>query len=230
MPAYRERASDSSPSSDILSSLDPRQCTICKKKFKSANGLDRHMDIHDPNKDKLMHICPAYDCGYKSLQKSNIRIHVEAKHMNIRHPCVLVFNDGELCTKNYSDAAALIRHEKTVHKFYRKSAKEAIKRAVAQFRAAKTSTALETPSEGAPSRTETACDADGAIEMGNSEEEYVLESSEFDSEHETDAGAPHTPEGLMSVLPQAEVKDEDAIWGRQPWGADGIVRCYALID
>ncbi|KAH8116656.1 hypothetical protein DFH11DRAFT_1224502 [Phellopilus nigrolimitatus] len=155
MPAYREIASDSPPGSDILSSLDPRQCTICKKKFKSTNGLDRHMDIHDPNKDKLMHICPAYDCGYKSLQKSNIRIHVEAKHMNIRHPCVLVFNDGTLCTKNYSDAAALIRHEKTVHKFYRKSAKQAIKRAVAQFIAPKQLAMLTGPSKWATLRKNT---------------------------------------------------------------------------
>ncbi|THH04403.1 hypothetical protein EW145_g5545 [Phellinidium pouzarii] len=41
----------------------------------------------------------------------------------VKHACTLSKADGKLCTRDYRDKAALIRHEKIAHGYYRRRAK-----------------------------------------------------------------------------------------------------------
>ncbi|EJD02550.1 uncharacterized protein FOMMEDRAFT_167777 [Fomitiporia mediterranea MF3/22] len=109
------------------------QCKICSKVFKRMYALERHMIVHDPHRERFEHKCPYNGCRFSSLQKSNVKTHIAAVHEKIKHTCTLPrisdnpFDLGretsEKCLRIFSDAPALIRHEKRAHGFYRRQAR-----------------------------------------------------------------------------------------------------------
>ncbi|OCB91508.1 hypothetical protein A7U60_g1243 [Sanghuangporus baumii] len=63
--------------------------------------------------------CSFPGCTHTSLQKSNLKTHYISKHLHLRHHQCNFYG----CTKSYSDASALIRHEKLTHGFFRRAHK-----------------------------------------------------------------------------------------------------------
>ncbi|KAL5501048.1 hypothetical protein ACEPAH_9435 [Sanghuangporus vaninii] len=99
-------------------------CTKCGKGFRRRSDCNRHALIHDPDAERFH--CSFPGCTHTSLQKSNLKTHYISKHLQLRHhQCN--FNG---CTKSYSDASALIRHEKLTHGFFRRAHKPYARRAL----------------------------------------------------------------------------------------------------
>ncbi|KAL5501045.1 hypothetical protein ACEPAH_9432 [Sanghuangporus vaninii] len=99
-------------------------CAKCGKGFRRRSDCNRHALIHDPDAERFH--CSFPGCTHTSLQKSNLKTHYISKHLQLRHhQCN--FNG---CTKSYSDASALIRHEKLTHGFFRRAHKPYARRAL----------------------------------------------------------------------------------------------------
>ncbi|KLO08320.1 hypothetical protein SCHPADRAFT_893968 [Schizopora paradoxa] len=94
------------------------QCNKCEKTFRGTYELNRHTILHSNDKSKFTHKCPIPDCPYAALQKSNLKTHINSVHSKVRtYKCTV---DPAVCEAVLSEASSLIRHEKAVHRFYRK--------------------------------------------------------------------------------------------------------------
>ncbi|KAL5522046.1 hypothetical protein ACEPAF_1902 [Sanghuangporus sanghuang] len=92
-------------------------CAKCGKGFRRRPDYNRHALIHDPDAERFH--CSFPGCTHSSLQKSNLKTHYISKHLHLHHHQCNFYG----CTKSYSDASALIRHEKLTHGFFRRAHK-----------------------------------------------------------------------------------------------------------
>ncbi|KLO05510.1 hypothetical protein SCHPADRAFT_896197 [Schizopora paradoxa] len=94
------------------------QCDECKKTFRGPFELNRHAVLHSNDKSRYAHKCPFPGCPHATLQKSNLKIHINSVHLKVQtYKCTV---DPDVCQADFSDASSLIRHEKAIHRFYRK--------------------------------------------------------------------------------------------------------------
>ncbi|KAI5117512.1 hypothetical protein M0805_000519 [Coniferiporia weirii] len=165
-PAYRPIApagGNHLATRDCQRDEKPFECDVCGHKFKRAHCLGRHLVTHDPDKEKLKHKCPYFEmCGYSALQKSNVTVHLNSYHYDLKRVCTIPGPEGKPCAHLFSDQSALIRHEKHVHKFFRKAAKAAntpevrekeLEKEVKKARGEWKKLVLATPSEGPSTQT-----------------------------------------------------------------------------
>ncbi|KAH8109121.1 hypothetical protein DFH11DRAFT_1747348 [Phellopilus nigrolimitatus] len=92
-------------------------CPECDRAFDRKHELNRHMMTHSSDVDALKMPCPYEGCSYRTLQKSNVKTHIIARHLKLR-PQKCTIGD---CESAFADGASLIRHEKAKHKFFRKA-------------------------------------------------------------------------------------------------------------
>ncbi|KAJ7124642.1 hypothetical protein C8R43DRAFT_1135590 [Mycena crocata] len=87
------------------------RCTKCEWSWDRQTDNIRHGYTHltPEEKEKLMHVCPEANCGFKALQKSNMVTHYNAKHANLKpHMC----KKCKYCT---ADPSCLNKHMRNVH-------------------------------------------------------------------------------------------------------------------
>ena len=92
---------------EIANSLEFwHKCTICKKSFKSAQYLKKHLILHDdPNHFQV--ICDL--CGKVLRDRKRLNEHVRKFHKRERrHPC-------NLCEKSFFDKQQLLKHKRAIH-------------------------------------------------------------------------------------------------------------------
>ncbi|THH04820.1 hypothetical protein EW145_g5245 [Phellinidium pouzarii] len=93
----------------------PFVCAQCGMSFTRPSDLARHSHTHNPNAPRFH--CTFPGCSHSTLQKSNLETHYSAVHLKEKpHKCIL-------CRMSYGDDAALIRHEKKKHNYYRRADK-----------------------------------------------------------------------------------------------------------
>ncbi|EJD02124.1 uncharacterized protein FOMMEDRAFT_157315 [Fomitiporia mediterranea MF3/22] len=93
----------------------PFVCTECGKCFTRRSDLNRHALLHKP--DAKRYYCAYPGCSHSSLQKGNLKTHYIAKHLLQR----LFQCRFHGCPKSYTDESALIKHEKSHHRFFRRA-------------------------------------------------------------------------------------------------------------
>ncbi|KAK0476328.1 hypothetical protein IW261DRAFT_419060 [Armillaria novae-zelandiae] len=88
-------------------------CATCQKTYISKGGLLRHSKIHltGEARDKEMFHCPQNDCNFKTLQRSNLVVHVNVVHLRLQnlvcHECEPAYHTG--------DPANMTRHKIRKH-------------------------------------------------------------------------------------------------------------------
>ncbi|KAF7362810.1 hypothetical protein MVEN_00630800 [Mycena venus] len=84
----------------------------CPWSFKTQTDLKRHhksRHMSPEEREKQMYKCPMQGCTHKSLQKSNLETHYNAKHSGLKpHVC-------KQCTYCAADPSCLHRHMRAVH-------------------------------------------------------------------------------------------------------------------
>ncbi|KAK0437354.1 hypothetical protein EV421DRAFT_1028460 [Armillaria borealis] len=96
-------------------STKPRNflCETCKKTFISKHGLLRHGKTHltGAARDKEMYHCLLNGCNFKTLQWSNLSVHVNVIHLRLQnlvyHECYPAYQTG--------DPANMTRHKIKKH-------------------------------------------------------------------------------------------------------------------
>ncbi|KAK0501916.1 hypothetical protein EDD18DRAFT_677258 [Armillaria luteobubalina] len=86
-------------------------CETCKKTYISKGGLFRHRKTHltGEARDKEMHHCLRNGCNFKSLQRSNLAVHVNVIHLRLQN---LVCHE---CPYRTGDPANMTRHKIRKH-------------------------------------------------------------------------------------------------------------------
>ena len=79
-------------------------CHICGKLFKTELGLQKHLKLHEVNKQQIL----CGDCGMTFGTKSDMREHVERVHSDKKYIC----ND---CGKELTGKTGWMRHIRTIH-------------------------------------------------------------------------------------------------------------------
>ncbi|KAJ7830350.1 hypothetical protein B0H14DRAFT_3715691 [Mycena olivaceomarginata] len=85
----------------------------CPWSFKNQTDLSRHMPRHmsPEEREKQMYKCPQPGCTHRSLQKSNLQTHYNAKHSDLKpHVC-------KKCAYCAADPSCLHRHMVAVHQY-----------------------------------------------------------------------------------------------------------------
>ncbi|KAK0214381.1 hypothetical protein IW262DRAFT_270027 [Armillaria fumosa] len=88
-------------------------CETCKKTYISKGGLFRHSKTHltGEARDKEMYHCLQNGCNFKTLQRSNLVVHVNVVHLRLQnlvcHECEPAYQTG--------DPANMTRHKIRKH-------------------------------------------------------------------------------------------------------------------
>ncbi|KLO06168.1 hypothetical protein SCHPADRAFT_698273 [Schizopora paradoxa] len=94
------------------------QCSKCEKTFRGTYELNRHTVLHSNDKSRYAHKCPFPGCPHATLQKSNLKTHINSVHLKVQtYKCTV---NPNVCQAELSGASSLIHHEKEIHRFYRK--------------------------------------------------------------------------------------------------------------
>ncbi|KAK0184343.1 hypothetical protein F5146DRAFT_246759 [Armillaria mellea] len=96
-------------------STKPRKflCETCKKTYISKGGLLRHCKTHliGAARDKEMYHCHLNGCNFRTLQRSNLRVHINVVHLRVQnlvcHECEPAYQTG--------DPANMTRHKIRKH-------------------------------------------------------------------------------------------------------------------
>ncbi|KAH9989397.1 hypothetical protein BJV74DRAFT_885213 [Russula compacta] len=98
-----------SPRSTKIPSKCVAQCPDCGVTLSRQADMNRHRRTRHSNGTEIKHACPWPGCQYKTLQKGNLKTHLNARHSDRRqYPC-------PDCDHRFTDAAARIRHRKKTH-------------------------------------------------------------------------------------------------------------------
>ncbi|KAI0329041.1 hypothetical protein GY45DRAFT_930718 [Cubamyces sp. BRFM 1775] len=97
-------------------------CEICGRMISYQHDMHRHMKVHAPNKDELMHRCAYHGCTHASIEKSNVITHYLSAHTDLRpYTCPDTvegpFGTRLPCPFTTSVPACLTRHRKTLHNY-----------------------------------------------------------------------------------------------------------------
>ncbi|KAH9891891.1 hypothetical protein C8Q73DRAFT_93444 [Cubamyces lactineus] len=112
-----------SPSHALVDySADHFQCEICGRTSTSRSDLARHMKIHAPNRDELMHRCAYQGCTFAAVQRSNVVSHYIALHTTLRPytcPEVIEVQPGVAaqCPFTTGHPSSLTKHRRNLHNY-----------------------------------------------------------------------------------------------------------------
>ncbi|KAH9170713.1 hypothetical protein EDB89DRAFT_1248543 [Lactarius sanguifluus] len=84
-------------------------CPDCRTTLSRASDMKRHRNTQHPDGTEVKVHCPHASCKYKTDQKSNLKVHINARHSTENHhPC-------PECNVKFADPSSLTRHRKSAH-------------------------------------------------------------------------------------------------------------------
>ncbi|KLO05632.1 hypothetical protein SCHPADRAFT_946756 [Schizopora paradoxa] len=187
------------------SSAKPRrrvQCNECKKTFRGPFELNRHSILHSKDKSKYAHKCPFPGCPHAALQKSNLKTHINSVHLKVQtYKCTV---DPDVCQADFSGASSLIRHEKAVHRYFRKEGEFRPVEPVVRTTRRKRSTDDEISEQLTQEELTAMLSLDSLLAISPSASSSTSPSSDSSSGYPSPSPSPDlpSPEALQLELPQ----------------------------
>ncbi|KAF8547362.1 hypothetical protein OG21DRAFT_925475 [Imleria badia] len=85
-------------------------CPTCGKIISRKSDLPRHMKTHAANRKELEYACPYIGCDFSTLQKCNLKTHLNTHTGERPHKC-----PSQGCEFSSPDPASLNRHRRNLH-------------------------------------------------------------------------------------------------------------------